>query len=303
MVKQILITGGLGYVGGRVAAHLRERHPSLGIRLTSHRERQELPLWAGGFDIHRMDMTERDTIAPCLEGIDAVINLATPDGINNLTERAIEGGVEKFISVSTCHVYGENLKGRVTEETPTKPLYPYASSHLAAEKCVLERSLSSGISSTCLRLSNSYGYPMDVAIDRWGLVVNDFCRQIVRDKQIVLNSDGSGVRDFIPLEDVARAVEHVLFGDQRTMDGRTFNLGGECTMSILDMAHKVEQVYREMCDGSEKPIIVKGNAGDSDAAERFEYSLNRLKDTGFKLSGNMDKEIERTLRMAEGLVS
>ena len=74
-------------------------------------------------------------------------------------------------------------------------------------------------------------------------------------------------------------------------------------MSILDMARRVEGVYREMKGRSELPVIVGDGGGDSKTIRALEYSVDRLKALGFELSGNMDDEIKGTLRCAEVLIS
>ena len=66
------------------------------------------------------------------------------------------------------------------------------------------------ITNTSLRLSNGYGYPELKTCDCWWLVMNDFCLNVEKKSRIILNSDGSPLRDFIHISDIANSVEKLL---------------------------------------------------------------------------------------------
>jgi UDP-glucose 4-epimerase len=150
---KILITGGLGYLGGRIADSLKRNHPeSTGILGTS-RKISEFPNWAKAFPIVQFNTLDSDSIEKAVSNdIHAIIHLAAlneHDSFNNvkfawetntfgtqaLLSAASEKQILKFIYFSTFHVYGDCL-GEITEDSPTRPYHPYAATHRAAEDMI-----------------------------------------------------------------------------------------------------------------------------------------------------------------------
>lgn len=318
MNNTVLITGGLGYVGGRVASHLKKFRPEVKLIITTRRSLNELPDWASGLDVRRMEMRDRDAMQKALDGVDTIVHLAAVNEIDALREplsaldvnagltfglldSAVASGVKKFIYFSTYHVYDPRLKTQVAEKSPTRPKHPYAISHLAAEGFVDYFNQYKKIKTMIFRLSNAYGYPMDSKINRWKLVFNDLCRQAVLDGKIVLKTSGRQCRDFISLEDVARAVDHFLFVAPESWDDGLFNLGGRCSMSILDVANKINSVYQKLYRKSPLTVEISNAINDEENVFPVEFSVEKLQKTGFSFEGDMDHEIERTLKIAEEL--
>jgi len=247
-VGRILITGGFGYVGGRITRHLGRLRAPVNLRVLSRRDLERVPPWAGSVEVVRGDLRDLVALTTAVAGVQAVIHLAAPDevmsrkdpdealevtgqGTHRLLQASLEGGVRRFLYFSTFHVYGPWARGRITEETATRPVHPYAITHRLAEDYVNWFRHEHGLETLILRLSNAIGCPADPLVDRWTLVFNDLCRQAVLSGHLRLRSDGSQVRDFITLTDVARAIEHCL--DLPDWGDGLFNLGsdGPCQCS------------------------------------------------------------------------
>lgn len=317
----ILITGGLGYIGGRVANYLKEKEPDTHIFLTTRDKNKVLPSWTDKFTVLQMDVIDDDSIANCLKNkhIDVVIHLAALNEIDSMKdpESALEVNtqgtykllsiasrkkINRFVYFSTFHVYGETSDSVITEETPTKPFHPYAITHRAAEDFVTFFNHYHKMETLIFRLSNGYGYPMDTEINRWTLVFNDLCRQAVTSGRIVLKSSGKQHRDFISLHDVAGAVHHFLFVAPDKWGDGLYNLGGNCSMSILDVANKISDVYKTKY----KKEILEIKTGQDNIAsitpEPVKYSVEKIAETGFTLKDNMISEIERTMHVCEEFI-
>lgn len=312
-MNTILITGGLGYVGGRVADYLKRNRPDVSIRLT-RRQHRPSPPWATEFEIVEMELLDPESIASSLIDIHTIIHLAglneaksranpllaidvNTKGTYHLMQCAARAGVQRVIYVSTFHVYGRCADEVISERTAPDPVQPYAMTRLAAEQWVRHGVASSVIDTMVFRLSNGYGHPMDRMTDGWNLVVNDLCRQAVTARRIVLKSSGRQCRDFIGLNDVARAVDHFLAMPLGRWGHEVYNLGGECTMSILDVAKRVGSVYARIHPGAHIPVVVGEDPAGSEGHRLFRYSIDKLRSTGFSLEGDMDREIENTLRV------
>ena len=311
---KILITGGLGYLGGRIADSLKRNHPESTIILGTSRKISESPNWAKAFPIVQLNTLDSDSIEKAVSNdIHAIIHLAAlneHDSFNNvksawetntlgtqaLLSTANQKQILKFIYFSTFHVYGD-CQGEITEDSPTWPHHPYAATHRAAEDMVRFYQRYKNMNTLTLRLSNGFGYPMDSGVNRWTLIFNDLCRQTMTSGEMVIKSSGKQHRDFIALHDVAAAVDHFLFKNSEKWDDGLFNLGGDRSFSILEVAKKIATVYEKKY-GKLVPIEISGKDNEEHYSP-VHFSIDKLKKTGFCLTGNMEKEIEQTLSLCE----
>ncbi|MFQ5714756.1 MAG: NAD-dependent epimerase/dehydratase family protein [Candidatus Scalinduaceae bacterium] len=319
-MKNILITGGLGYIGGRVATYLKEE-PNLNIFLTTRNKNRKLPSWTEKFTILQMNVMDVASIADCLKdrSIDVIIHLAAlneleskkdPElalevntkGTYKLLNTANIYNVNRFIFFSTFHVYGDISDTVITENTPTRPFHPYAITHRAAEDFVNYFNHYQSMKTLIFRMSNGYGYPMDINVDRWTLVFNDICRQAVANGEIILKSSGKQYRDFISLHDVAKAVYYFIFVIPDEWRDGIYNLGGSCAMSILDVAQEISDVYKAKYKKDIKEIRATSNKNSSIIPKPVKYSIEKIAGTGFSLKGDMIYEIERTMDLCEEFI-
>lgn len=311
MPNSILITGGLGYIGGRIASYFSKARPGVKIVLATRRNPEECPAWATRMNLKKIDFKDTKSLLSSLEGVDAVIHLAALNekeskndplssidvnikGVYSLLKASVEVGVERFIYFSTFHVYGKNTSGQVTERTPTRSAHPYAFTHLAAEGVVDFFRVESEVKTLIFRLSNGYGCPMDLGVNCWTLVFNDLCLQAVRDGRIALRTSGQQHRDFIALNDVARAVEHMFFVAPDSWGDGLFNLGGRNSLRVLDVAHRIAAVFEKKFCGRKIPINIPAS-NERETVYPVDYSIEKLYGTGFSLLGDMDQEIARTI--------
>lgn len=210
-----------------------------------------------------------------------------------LLTSAVRAGVQRFIYLSTAHVYASPLIGIITEDTCPRNLHPYAASHFAGENAVLGAGQCGQIEGIVLRLSNAFGVPVHADVNCWTLLVNDLCRQAVQTRKLVLHTSGLQQRDFITLTDVERAVEHLLGLRQADCGDGVFNLGGDNPISVWDMAQKIasrSQMILGYLPAIERPVPQSGEKVDA-----LNYSSSKLQKTGFVLKGDLDEEIDRTL--------
>ena len=308
MSKRVLITGGFGYLGGRIAVELAS-NTDWTVRLGS-RKAQAAPGWLPQAETVGMDVLEADSLSAAMVDVQAVVHLAAMNenecvadpgravlintlGTLNALQSAIAAGVQQFIYFSTAHVYGAPLVGDITEQTLPRPIHPYAITHHAAEDFVLAAHDQKKITGIVVRLSNGFGAPTHADVDRWTLLVNDLCRQAVQTRKLVLRSSGLQQRDFITLSDVGRAVRHLLGLNQADCVDGLFNLGGNNSLSVWEMAQKTSQrcqLTLGFLPGIERPLPMPDEQIDS-----LNYRSDKLLKTAFMLHGDLDDEIDKTL--------
>ena len=305
---RVLITGGFGYLGGRIAVEL-SRDPGFIIILGS-RKTQLAPKWLPQAEIVALDVLEPKTLVNAVEGVHAVVHLAAmnasecavdPDkavlvntlGTLNVLQTSIDAGVERFIYFSTAHVYGAPLIECITEATLPRPIHPYAITHCAAEKFVLAAHNQNKIVGIALRLSNGFGAPTHPDVDCWTLLVNDLCRQAVQTRKMVLRSNGLQQRDFISLMDVGRAVKHLISLPRGDCADGLFNLGGKASLSVWEMAQRVAQ--RCQIKLGFLPEIVRPEPRVNEQVEALQYNCDKLLESGYTLNGVIEEAIDETL--------
>lgn len=315
--KTILITGGLGYLGGRMATYLKKKHSDTEIILTTRKEKR--PKWADYFKIVQMDLGHLKGGMDWLNGVDVIIHLASMHqedcakyprkafdvntiGLYDLLGVALGKGVRHVIYFSTFHVYGTPGNNELLEDSPTRSFHPYAYTHRAAEDVVNYYSHYKNIHSIIFRGANGYGYPMDMDVNQWMLVFNDFCRQAVTTQRIIINSSGKQHRNVISLEDMARAVEYFLFDPEYVWNNEIYNLAGESSIAIYEIAERVAERYEHKYNENIKEIAVKNGGNSVEEGLPVRISTEKLKKTGFRLKGNMAFEIDKTLEICEGFL-
>jgi nucleoside-diphosphate-sugar epimerase len=239
----VLVTGGAGYVGSILVADLLAHgHPVRVLdSLAVGDGRSLLQFWGREeFDFLRGDVSNPDTRAAALEGVDAVVHLAAVVGdpacsrdperarrVNLEASRALvresaAAGVTRFVLASTCSNYGKMQEGDsfVTEEWDLRPVSLYAETKVAAELDVLA-SATSGFASTSLRFATVYGASSRMRFD---LTVNEFARDALLNGDLVVYGEQFW-RPYIHVRDAARALVTVLGSPVESVAGEVFNVG------------------------------------------------------------------------------
>ena len=312
MRPTVLLTGGFGNLGGRIAAAI---HASGGwdIRLAS-RTHSSAPSWAPGADVVNFDLMNRDQVDAACSGISAIVHLAALNdrqaakdpslaeaisgtGTKLLIDAAIKHKVDRFIFMSTAHVYGSPLQGTITEETMTTNTHPYATSHMSGEREVAARHRMGDFAGITLRCANGFGVPMDPTVNIWHVLVNDLCNQAVSDSSIILRSSGLQERNFIPIADICSAILHFLQIDAHRLGDGVFNLGGPRSMTVLEMAHVIAERSRSVLHID--PPILRPHQADLETLVSLDYRIDKMLATGFSCENDINHEIDDLLKMCK----
>jgi UDP-glucose 4-epimerase len=308
---RILIAGGFGFVGGRLAVHLAQAGHSI---LLGSRKNLTAPTWLPQAEVAQIAWDDTVALACSCSNVDVVIqaagmnaqecatNPAAALGFNGvatarLVAAASGAGVRRFIYLSTAHVYANPLVGSITEETCPRNLHPYATSHLAGEHAVMSASQRGEIEGIVLRISNAFGAPMDKDVNCWMLLVNDLCRQAVQTRKLMLKTSGAQQRDFIALTEVCRMAEHLALGNGVTIQVGVFNVGAGMSQSVIAMAQLIQQRCVQIL-GFE-PVLQRVEGGACEMPTRLTYRADNLVKTGVTISLDNTAEVDSLLRFCQ----
>ena len=270
-MKNILVTGGAGFIGGNFIHYL------LGNRPDCHITCLDALTYAGNLETLKSvledsrlrfvhgDITDREAVYHLFgeENFDAVVNFAaeshvdrsidTPEvflktnilGTQVLLDACNRFGTGRYHQVSTEEVYGDLPLDRpdlfFTEETPIHTSSPYSASKASADLLVTAYYRTYGTPVTISRCSNNYG-PYHFPEKLIPLMILN----ALEDKPLPVYGDGKNVRDWLYVEDHCRAIELIL---ENGRVGEVYNVGGhhekqniEVVKTILHALGKSEEL-------------------------------------------------------------
>ena len=267
----VLLTGGAGYIGSHVALDLVGKGYEVIV----------LDDLSRGFaaavracELVRGDAGDRELVSALLTGrrVESVLHFAAstvvPESVGkpllyyenntvksrNLVEACVDCGVRQFVFSSTAAVYGVPESGRATLATPTEPVNPYGMSKLMTEIMLRDISAVAPLRYAVLRYFNVAGADPEGRVGQstpaCTLLVKVACEAALgkRERLYIYGTDyptpdGTGVRDYIHVSDLAAAHVLALRRLETGSDSITVNCGYGHGYSVREVVRAVEQVH------------------------------------------------------------
>lgn len=274
-MKNVMITGGAGFIGSNYVRYALQAHPDWHVlvldKLTYAGNLDNLKDVAENFNRRyhfvQGDIADREAIFDVIREhkIDTIINFAAeshvdrsildPDafimtdvyGTYVLLEAAREFGIERFHQVSTDEVYGDIPVGYSKETDPLEPNSPYSASKASAELLIRSYRMTYNLPVTVTRGSNTFGpyqYPEKL--------LPLFITNAIDDLPLPLYGDGMQVRDWLHVRDHVTGIDVVV---TRGEVGEIYNIGGENERHNIDVVRtmlrilgKPESLIRRVAD-------------------------------------------------------
>jgi len=280
---QVLVTGGAGFVGSHVVEELLRRGLTVSVvdnLVTGKRE--HVPAQC---KFYQVDIASPDFLTVAAElNPDAIIHLAAqisvsasvanPEedarvnigGMLNVLRAAKNSSCRRVVFSSSAAVYGNPVSLPLSEDASLRPLSPYGVSKRAAEDYIQVSAAASGISAAILRYGNIYG-PRQAVSAECG-VITIFVQALLSGKQPTIFGDGTATRDYVYVEDVAKAtclaLEH--------KDSFIANISSGQEVTVLDLWNLLAKLRGKNISaafGPERPADIARSCLNPAQAHRY----------------------------------
>ena len=321
-MKNILITGGAGFIGSHVVKRFVNKYPNYNIynvdNLTYAGNLSNLKNLEDkkNYFFFKIDINNHKEILNLFfeKNITDVIHLAAESHVDRSIESSFEfartnvmgtlsllEAAKKtwdlrlknnlFYHISTDEVYGSlGLKGSFTEESKYDPNSPYSASKASSDHFVRAYFVTYGLPTIISNCSNNYG-----PFQHKEKFIPSIINSLIKGKKIQIYGEGKNIRDWLHVEDHCDAIE-MIFNSGK--NGETYNIGGDHEFTNIDLALLIIKIYDEVKQnplGFSKKLIkfVNDRPGHD-----FRYAIDHskiTKDFGWRAKTNFNKGIRETI--------
>jgi len=311
------VTGGAGYIGSHAVRELLDAgHEVRVLDDLSQGHRAAVP---AGAALHVADLSDRDRVRLALDRVEAVIHFA---GVLNVGESVAEpllywrvnvgkglalldamaaAGVARMIFSSTCATYGMPVTIPMDEAHPQEPINPYGASKRAFERALQDLAAAGALRAVALRYFNAAGCHPDGSLGEHHrpeihLIPLAIDAALGRRPPLMIfgddydTPDGTCIRDYIHVQDLARAHVLALGALDSGPPFKVFNLGTESGHSVREIVRSVEQVA-----GRPVPAVV-GPRRAGDPPRLVASAAKARRELGFAPGHALPSIVETTLR-------
>ncbi len=307
---KLLVTGGAGFIGSNFILYWMKNHPADSIvnfdkltyagNLENLKEVEKNP----NYSFVHGDITDSIAVNKTMEGIDIVVHFAAETHVDRsisgpavfvmtnvvgtqvLLDAALKNNIKKFHHVSTDEVFGAlelEDNNKFKESTPYNPRSPYSASKSGSDHLVRAYHTTYGLPITITNCSNNYG-PFMFPEKLIPLAITN----ILEDKKIPIYGDGLYVRDWLYVEDHARAIDMVLKSGKV---GETYLVGGMTELyPNIEIAKKIVKLL-----GKDEGSIefVKDRPGHD---RKYDVDWSKIKqELGWEPKYSFDEYLEKTV--------
>jgi len=279
-----VVTGGLGFIGSNIVRMLvKNNHNVIVIDNLNTGNKTRVLNFEDRIKFHKIDIRNKNEMKPLFENIDGVFhNAALTDvqesykkeneycdvnveGTRNVFELGRKNNI-KIIFASSASVYGNTNTIPIKENFKQNAINPYG--HTKIENELMAKKLSiTGLRFIGLRYFNVFGIGQT---NSYAGVITKFLRQLKEKKSPIIFGKGSQIRDFIHVEDVAKANIRAMNSD---VENDFFNIGSGVGTSILELSKMMIKISKLQIEPIFKPEV-KGDIEFSKSS--IDHAKNKL---------------------------
>lgn len=308
--KNILVTGGAGFIGSNFIEFLLEKYEDISItvvdKLTYAADKSRLDPYLDSMTFIEADISNRKKMGEVFskEKPDFIVNFAAEshvdrsiesgelfmksnvEGAYTLMDIAKEHNIEKFIQISTDEVYGSRIEGKFTEGAFLDPSSPYSASKASADMVANSFKITHDLPVIIVRPTNNYGpnqHPEKL--------IPKFISRAGKGKKLPVYGDGTNVRDWLYVKDNCRAID-LLLRDGKT--GEIYNVGANQFRQNIEVTKKILELV-----GADEDLIefVEDRKGHD---QRYAVDSSKIRELGWKPQVGFEEGLKKTVKKFEG---
>ncbi len=307
-MKNILVTGGAGFIGSAFVRHMIKTYPEYNIvsydKLTyAGNMNNLLPVSdEPSHQFERGDIASRGEVRAVLQKhqIDTIVNFAAEShvdrsvldadafmhtnsiGVYILLDEGRKHGIGRFLQVSTDEVYGSVPQGESVETDPLAPRNPYSAAKAGGELMARAYYETHDMNVVITRGSNTFGpyqYPEKL--------IPFFITEALEDHPLPLYGDGKQMRDWLYVEDHVGGIDLVL---HKGKAGEAYNIAGEDLRYNIDVTHRLLQALG-------KPEALIKHVPDREGHDlRYAMNCDKARALGWQRRFSFDTAVASTVQ-------
>lgn len=248
MIKNILVTGGCGFIGSNITNYFAKKGYKLFVIDDLSIGNKSNLIDSKNIKFFRKNINSINRLK-INHSLDACIHLAAKaeimiskdkesqyffdnvDGLQEVLNFCSKRKIKKFIFASSASVYGDTFNKKVKEDKKKNPLHFYGYTKSIGEEIVKTYCEINKLNYYNLRFFNVYG-------NKSNAVVAKFIAQYLQNKPITIYGSGNQSRDFINIDDVIKIIEILL---KRNFQSNIFNVGSSTSTKIIDIKNLISK--------------------------------------------------------------
>jgi dTDP-glucose 4,6-dehydratase len=306
-MREVLVTGGAGFIGSNFVRYALQMHPDWRItnldKLT-YAGRLETLKDVIDHPQHRFvhgDVADSRVATPLVKAAEIVVHFAAETHVDRSILEAGEfirtdvigtfvlleaaraaSNLRCFIQISTDEVYGSVPKGSSAETDELKPRNPYSASKAGADRLAYSYWATYGVPVMVTRASNNYGpyqFPEKV--------IPLFITNALDNIPVPLYGEGLNIRDWLHVADHCRGLDAVI---ERGTPGEVYNIGGGNEVRNVDLTHTLLRL-------AERPESLIKRVQDRLGHDlRYSLDTSKVKELGWQPQVRFDEGLKDTVR-------
>jgi dTDP-glucose 4,6-dehydratase len=313
IVKTIFVTGGAGFIGSNFVDYIFRKYLDFKVLVldlltyagdienipSEVRDSERFEFWYG-------DVNNLDLVSDLVGRSDIVVHFAAETHVaRSLYQNRIffvtdvlgtqsvmnavfkhSSRIERFIHISTSEVYGSAIYEPMDENHPLNPRTPYAAAKAGADRLVYSYIQSYDLPGVIIRPFNNYG-----PCQHLEKVIPRFVTSAILEEPLTIHGDGSASRDWIFVEDVARAIALCLHAPINKIRGEVFNIGTGESISVLEIGKKVIDIF-----GLDEKSLLFMEDRFGQVSKHISSTEKAEKMIGFKAEVSFDEGLRKTVQ-------
>lgn len=300
-----LVTGGAGFIGSHIVCALLDAGEKVRVldNFSTGKAENLLGL-TGSLEVLEGDVRDHARLNEAMQGVEIVFHQAAfvsvpqsmedpltcldvnVQGTANVLEKARRHGVRRVVLASSAAVYGNADALPLDEETPLRPLSPYAASKHVDEIYAQLYTHALGLETVVLRYFNVFG-PRQRPDSPYAAAVPIFVRRYLDGKAVTVFGDGGQTRDLIYVGDVARA--NLLAANHPNAAGQIFNICTGVETRLLDLLKILDKLF----PAAPEPVFADPRPGDIYRSVGSPERAARV--MGFRVQTSLEEGLRQTV--------